>query len=240
MNDLQDDKLICHFEEMRKRLTVALLAVGVLTLVSFFLSNYFILLLTAPARGVIDQLYFFSPYEAFVVKLKVSLTGGVVLGLPVIVSQLWQFVVPALYQKEQRMIVPAAAASVLLFFAGVLFAYFLVVPLALKFFLSFKTSSLYPLISFDSYISFFLSLLFLFGIAFDLPVLLVGLMAAGIVPASSLARGRRAVVVLIVAGAAVLTPTTDVLTQCLLSLALWLLFELAVWLGRGFERKNGR
>ncbi len=240
VNEIQDNKVIDHFEELRKRLIIVLLSVSALTIVSFFLSEYVILLFTAPARGMINQLYFFSPYEAFMVKLKISLAGGVVLGLPVIVSQLWQFVVPALYVKEQKVIAAVAAASVLFFFTGVLFAYFLVIPLALKFFLSFKTPFLFPLISFDSYISFFLSLLILFGIAFDLPVLLVGLMAAGIVPASSLNRQRRIFIILIFVLAAVLTPTTDVLTQCLLSLTLWLLFELAVWLGRALERKNGR
>lgn len=238
MNEMQDEKLIGHFEELRKRLIITLLSVTVLTLVSFFLSDFFILLLTAPAHNKIEQLYFFSPYEAFMVKLRVALTGGIVLGMPVIVSQLWQFIAPALYFKEQKLVLSVVVVSVFLFFAGVLFAYFLVVPFALEFFLSFKTQFLFPLISFDSYISFLLSLLLIFGIAFDLPVLLVGLMAAGVFPPSFLSGQRGLFVILIFILAAILTPTTDVITQCLLALPLWVLFELSILAGRALRGKN--
>jgi sec-independent protein translocase protein TatC len=171
-------------------------------------------------------------------KLKMSLVGGVLFSLPVLFTQLWLFVSPGLYARERRTVVPIVLISVLLFASGACFAYFLAIPFALKFFLGFQSESLRPLISIGSYLSFFLSLIFIFGITFDFPVVLIGLIYFGVVGTRFLDGQRKWVVVLIFLLAAVLTPTVDLITQCLLALPLWLLFEGSLLTGRWIEKRR--
>ena len=239
MDQLQDIGIAGHLEELRKRLIISLVSIAITTSVSFLLSDVLIAFITAPVKQSVESLYFLSPYEAFMVKLKTSLVSGVVLSLPVIFSQLWLFVSPGLYSKEQRIILPLMAVSTLLFVIGALFAYFIVIPLALKFFLGFQTTALIPLISIDSYLSFFISIILIFGIVFDFPVLLLGLISLGVVGTSFLSEQRRVIIVLLFILAAVLTPTVDVFTQCLLAVPLWILFEVSIWIGRRMERRRG-
>ena len=239
MDQLQDIGIAGHLEELRKRLIISLISIALLTSVSFLLSDVLIALITVPVKQSVESLYFLSPYEAFMVKLKASLVSGVILSLPVIFSQLWLFISPGLYSKEQRIILPLMAVSTLLFVMGALFAYFIVIPLALKFFLGFQTTALIPLISIDSYLSFFISIILIFGIVFDFPVLLLGLISLGVVGVSFLSEQRRVIIVLLFILAAVLTPTVDVFTQCLLAVPLWILFEVSIWIGRRMERRRG-
>lgn len=238
MEPIEEIRIADHLEELRKRLIVSLAAIGLSALVSFLLSDVLISIMTAPVKQHIESLYFLSPYEAFLVKLKASLVSGVILSLPVVFSQAWLFVSPGLYPREQRTILPLMMISTLLFVAGVFFAYFLVVPLALKFFLGFQTPTLVPLLSIDSYLSFFISLILIFGLVFDFPVILLGLIALGVIGTSFLSEQRKAIIVALFAFAAILTPTVDIFTQCLLAIPLWILFELSIWIGRRMERRR--
>ena len=227
-----------HLEDLRTRVIVSLLSVAILATASFFFSDAMIAIISAPIKHNIHTLYFLSPYEAFMTKLKIALVGGIVLSSPVIFTQLWLFISPGLYLKEQKTILPLVFVSTSLFILGVCFAYFLVIPFALNFFLEFQTPTLLPLISIGSYISFFLSLILIFGLIFDVPILLVGLIATKIIGASFLAQQRKIVIVLIFILAAVLTPTVDIFTQCLLAIPLWLLFEISLLIGRGIEKRR--
>jgi len=179
-----------------------------------------------------------TPYEAFVTRLKVSIVAGLLASLPIVFTQLWKFISPGLYSNEKEAVLPLVTISVGLFLIGACFAYYLVIPFALDFFLGFRSESLRPMISIGSYISFFLSLILIFGFVFDLPVVLVGLMYLGILKASSMRRQRKLVVVLAFVVAAILTPTVDVVTQCLLAVPLWLLYEISIIVGSVFQKQK--
>ncbi len=227
-----------HLEELRTRLILVLIVVGVAFLFSFAVSDQLLEFVVAPIKQSVDLLYFFSPHEAFMTKMKLSLVTGIILSLPVIFYQLWKFVSPGLYASEKQKVLPLVFLSTGLFLLGIAFAYYGIVPFALNFFLNFQTDFLVPLISIGSYISFFLSLILVFGAIFELPVILVGLVALGVVKTQFLKAQRKAAIVLIFVLAAILTPTVDLVTQLLLALPLWILFELSIWIGRQVEKKD--
>ncbi|OGX06836.1 MAG: twin arginine-targeting protein translocase TatC [Omnitrophica bacterium RIFCSPLOWO2_12_FULL_50_11] len=227
-----------HLNELRRRLIVVVLSIAGLTVVSFFASDFLLELITRPVKKSVASLYFLTPYEAFLMRLRVSVTSGIVLSVPIVLTQLWRFVVPGLYRSERRAIFPIVLVSIVLFSLGVLFAHFLVIPFALRFFLGFQTETLQPLISIGAYVSFFLSLILVFGAVFVTPVVLVGLMYLGVVDVDTLRRQRKTVIVLAFVLAAVITPTMDIVTQCLLALPLWGLFEISVLIGRGIKNKR--
>ena len=204
--------------------------------VSFFYSESLLNLVTAPIQRSLDTLYFLTPYEAFLARVKISVLSGIILSSPIIFLELWFFVSPGLYRKEKKLVLPMVLSSTVLFFLGVLFAYFIVIPFALQFFMEFQTYSLLPLISLGSYLSFFLSFVLVFGLAFNLPVLLTGLVVLKVIGASFLVSQRKLVIVLIFILAAVLTPTADIFTQCILALPLWLLFEGSVLIAKVIEK----
>ncbi len=238
MNHRQEVNFFEDLEELRRRLMVSLLSVALFGVTSFFFSDLLIAVMTVPIKTSVRVLYFHSPYEAFMVKLNISLVSGIVLSVPVIFAQLWRFISPGLYTREQKTILPLIFISTILFVTGVLFAYCFVIPFALKFFLDFQTPTLVPLISIGSYISLFLSLILIFGLIFNLPVVLLGLISLGVVQTSFLSHQRRIVIVLIFVAAAVLTPTVDIFTQCLLAISLWLLFEISIWIGKVLEKRR--
>ncbi len=238
MNQDAEINIGSHLEDLRKNLIVSLVSVAVTTVVSLFFSDLLLNIISSPIQHNIRTLYFLSPYEAFMTKLKIALVSGIVLSSPIIFTQLWLFISPGLYPKEQKIVLPLVLISTFLFIGGVTFSYFLVIPFALNFFLNFQTPTLQPLISIDSYISFFLSLVLIFGVIFDTPVLLVGLISLGVLGTSFLAQQRRAVIVLVFILAAVLTPTVDVFTQCLLAIPLWMLFEISILIGRRIEKRR--
>ena len=238
MEQTEPFKLEDHLEELRRRVLIVFLSIGVLALFSFLASDFLMVVIKLPVKQELPDLFFFTPYEAFTVKLKISLAGGILLSLPIVFYHLWRFVSPGLYVRERNVILPIAAVSSVLFAFGVLFAYFLVVPFAIKFFLTFETATLVPLISVNAYLSLFFSLLLTFGIIFVLPVVLIGLISFGILNTAFLRCQRKWIVVLIFVFAAVLTPTVDIITQCLLALPLWLLFEGSVWMGKKIETRR--
>src|SRR3990167_1802136 len=124
-----------HLNELRRRLIVVVLSIAGLTVVSFFASDFLLELITRPVKKSVASLYFLTPYEAFLMRLRVSVTSGIVLSVPIVLTQLWRFVVPGLYRSERRAIFPIVLVSIVLFSLGVLFAHFLVIPFALRFFL---------------------------------------------------------------------------------------------------------
>ena len=238
MNQTETMTMYDHLEELRRRLILILAAVGAASIFSFIFSDGLLGFVVAPIEQSVDLLYFFSPHEAFMTKMKLSLVCGIILSLPVIFFQLWKFVSPGLYASEKQKVLPLVFLSTGLFLLGIAFAYYAVVPFALNFFLSFETDFLAPLISIGSYMSFFLSLILVFGVIFELPVILIGLIALGVIKTQFLNAQRKAAIVLIFISAAILTPTVDLVTQLLLALPLWILFELSIVIGRQIEKKD--
>jgi len=226
-----------HLEELRRRLIIVLISIAAFSFLCFFFSNAILEVMISPIKPKVYSLYFLSPYEAFMTKLKLSVISGILLALPLIFYHLWKFVSPGLYPSERQKVVPLVFVSTGLFLLGVLFAYFGIIPFALDFFLNFQAESLEPLISIGAYISFFLSFILIFGIVFELPVLLVGLMFLGVVKAQFLECQRKMAIVAIFVLAAVLTPTVDLITQFLLAVPLWILFELSIIVGKRIEKR---
>jgi sec-independent protein translocase protein TatC len=234
--DFEEFDWILHLEELRRRLFVILAALAAASVLAFFFSDPLFHLLTRPIRVFEEKLYFLSPYEAFLVKLKVSIFAGAVLSSPVTFTQIWLFVAPGLYEKEKRLVLLSSGWTAVCFLAGILFAFFLVAPFALKFFLGFQTADLRPLISIREYIAFVTALLISFGAAFVFPVFLLLLVRLGVLEAATLARQRRLAVVIIFIAAAMLTPTTDILSQLLLAAPLLFLFEGSLFFARRIEK----
>lgn len=225
-----------HLEELRRRVFVILAALAGGAVLSYFFSDALLQLLTSPIRPLQEKLYFMTPYEAFLVKLEISFFSGAVVTSPVILTQIWLFVAPGLYEKEKKSLCLGVGWTLFCFFSGIVFSFFAALPFALRFFLGFQTAELKPLISIRQYLSFTFHFLLGFGIAFVFPVFILLLVKLGVVGSCALARQRKLAVVIIFIVAAILTPSPDVISQALLALPLLVLFELSVFLAKKIER----
>lgn len=227
--------LLDHLEELRKRLLYSIVSVIVCAIIGYVVSQYVITFLTEP----VDKLVFLAPTEAFVTKLKVALICGLFLALPVIFYHFWRFVKPALYSHERMYLVLAVLFSTVFFFSGVVFAYFVVLPIGLRFLLSFQSDKLEATLSISNYLTFITKILLAFGIIFQLPVISFFLTKMRILKPRFLRKGRRIAIVLIFIAAAVLTPP-DVFTQLLMAGPLIVLYEASIWVSVFASRAQRR
>jgi len=212
-----------HLEELRKRILYSLVALCVAAFAGFFFSQRVIDLLTRP----VPSLVFLAPAEAFVVQLKVALVVGAFLAAPVLFYEFWRFVRPALMSHEVKYVTWAVVISSVLFAAGVAFAYLVVVPLAMRFLLSFQTPKLQAMISISEYVGTVGAFLFACGIVFQLPVIMFFLTKLGVVTPRLLWKNQRAAIVIIAIAAAILSPP-DVFSMVLMGIPLLILFELSI------------
>jgi len=223
-----------HLEELRKRLVVSLIAIGVGFFATYSFSAKLLVIIQKPLNR---PLIFLSPTEAFWVDLLVALFAGILLAAPVILYQMWKFVAPGLLQKEKRYIVPFTLFSTLFFSMGVCFAYFIALPLGLRFLLGFATADLQPMLSLSKYVTFFGKLLLAFGVMFEFPVVIFLLTRLGILQPQTLAKNRKYAILGIFVVSALLTPP-DVISQILLAIPLVGLFELSLLVSRIVRRKE--
>lgn len=233
----KSQSILEHLEELRKRILLSLGSIIVFSFLGYFLSDPVLRLLLSPIKGTIDSLYFFTPYEAFVVKLKISLVTGVVISVPLIITEIWLFIAPGLYKNERRIVLIGIFSSILLFATGALFCFFAIIPFALKFLLSFSSPSLKPVLSVGQYVSFISLFVISFGVAFNLPVFVAGAVRLGVLRAETLRKQWRLIVVLIFVAAAVLTPGPDILSQILLAIPLLFLYIICLWVAALLEKK---
>lgn len=226
-----------HLTELRNRLFVIIGTVIGLFLVTYFFSAEILLLVQRPIAG--QQLVFLSPTEAFFTRLKVALYAAIFIGLPVVLLQIWQFCAPGLLTREKRYAVVFVISSTLLFVIGALFCYFLILPYGLSFLLSFATDTITPQIAIGFYISFVFKLILVFGIVFEVPLVTLILVQAGIVTPEFLTTNRSYIYVAAFVLAAALTPP-DVVTQVLLAGPLIVLYEISVVAARFIVRRKKR
>ena len=216
-----------HLNELRRRLFTAVIAMVVTTAISFLATNYFINILTEPVGGL-KNLQAITVTENVGVFMKVALLGGVILAMPVIVYELLLYVLPALTDKEKRWIYLAVPFASLLFLAGVLFSFKIMLPRAMPFLMGFLGVKTVPRIS--DYIGFVTNLMFWIGISFETPLLIFVLAKFKVVSASMLAKQWRFAVVIIAVIAAVVTPTVDPINMSLLMIPLMGLYGLSILL----------
>ncbi|MBW4571085.1 MAG: twin-arginine translocase subunit TatC [Tolypothrix carrinoi HA7290-LM1] len=204
-----------HLEELRQRIFYALIAVAVSVFGCFLVVKPIVQLLEVPARGV--KFLQLAPGEYFFVSLKVAGYSGLVLASPFVLYQIIQFVLPGLTRRERRLLIPVMLGSSVLFIGGLVFAYILLIPAALNFFISYGADVVEQLWSIDKYFEFVLLLLFSTGLAFQIPVIQLLLGALGILSSQKMLSGWRYVIIGSVVLGAILTPSTDPFTQSLLA-----------------------
>jgi sec-independent protein translocase protein TatC len=214
-----------HVEELRKRLFIALMALGAATAASFAFAERVIVLLAEPA-GSVKALQSIEVTENVAVFMRVSLLCGVAISLPIILYELLAFILPGLKRNEKRWVYLTIFFGTLLFLAGAAFAYFVMLPTSMTFLLNFLAVETKPRLS--SYINFITSLIFWLGIGFLFPILIFALAKMNILSAKALAKGWRYSLVIIAVLAAMITPTVDPVNMALLMAPLFVLYLISV------------
>ncbi|MDO8526821.1 MAG: twin-arginine translocase subunit TatC [Deltaproteobacteria bacterium] len=217
-----------HLGELRKRMFKVFIAVGVLTGLSFFCSDWMLQCLLKPFPDASQGLISLQPAGVFMESMRLALISGFVLTLPLILYQVWSFVSPGLKSFEAKAFLISLYAGTFLFLIGVGFAYFLVIPKALVFFWDYSRGlGILPSWTIEHYLNFVLMFLLSFGLAFELPLVLVLMVRFNIVSVQWLSQKRAHVVIALAVIAAILTPP-DVMSQIMLLVPLWLLYEISL------------
>lgn len=215
-----------HLQEFRKRLIICLVVVAIAALACYNYVDDIIALLSGPA----GKLYFMNPSEVFFTYMEIALYAGILVTLPVLLYEVWAFVAPALWPEERRAVLVILPTAVILFYVGLVFAYYLVIPAAVTFFMGFATQTLQPMFSLESYLSFILALTLPFGFIFELPLIVVFLAKIGLVTGDFLKGKRKILIVIAFIFAAVVSPTTDIFTQTMIAVPLIVLYEISLFI----------
>ena len=214
--------IIAHLTELRKRLIRSLIAIGIGSCIAYYFIEDIMHLLTGPA----GKLYYMQPAEAFFTYIKVAIFVGFLIALPVVLYQIWRFVLPALIGMERYLLSVIVPVSLILFLAGIAFSFFLVLPAAVKFLVGFSTQELQPMFSIKQYFDFVIAFLLPFGFIFELPLAIILLAKVGIVSSKFLAKQQRIVIFLTFVIGAVISPTPDIFSQCMIAIPMILLYEI--------------
>ncbi len=226
--------LVAHLTELRDRLLRCVLAVLLIFCALFAFANDIYSYVSEPLRSLLPEGSMMIATEVaspFLTPFKLTMVAAVFLAIPYILFQLWSFVAPGMYRNEKRLAIPLLASSVLLFYAGAAFAYYVVFPLIFSFFTSVGPTDVTIMTDINHYLDFVLKLFFAFGLAFEIPIAAIILIKAGVVTADDLASKRPYIIVGCFVLGMLLTPP-DLISQALLAIPMWLLFEVGVWFGR--------
>lgn len=220
---LRNISFLDHVGELQTRLIKSIVAIFVASCLFYIVIDEVFAVLVKP----VGQLVFTAPGEAFVARIMLTLFGGFFLALPVVLYQAWQFVAAGLKEYETRYIKFFAPCSFFLFVIGSLFAYFITVPISIRFLLSFSSDSIVPMITVKNYISFVGTMVLAFGVVFELPLVLMFLTKIGIATPAFLTQKRKHAVVLILIVSAFITPP-DFITQLIMAVPLIILYEAGI------------
>lgn len=223
--DQKEMPFLDHIEELRKRILVSLLFIGIASIFGYFLGKFVLSFLSRP----IGKLYFFSPTEAFMVRLKVAGLIGVFISIPFLLYELWAFIKPGLFENEKKYSFPLIFSGTVLFYVGALFALFVGLPIGIRVLMSFGGDALVGLINANRYISFALLFILSFALLFQLPILTIFLVKLGILDPDTLKKKRREVIIGIFVVVAIITPSVDMVSLLLLAVPLVVLFEASIW-----------
>jgi sec-independent protein translocase protein TatC len=233
-----------HLEELRWRIiwSLAALVIGLILGFVAVVKLQLIRILQAPIAPLLagNKLVITSPGDSFSISLSAAMVVGIIIASPVIIYQLWAFLSPALYRHEKKVVIPVIVGAVGLFVAGVALAYFFVLPMVLRFLLTWQSESFDPMITASGYFGLVMTLALTFGAAFELPILILALAALGLVTPQFLARFRPYALVLTFVVSAFVTPGDILLASLALTAPLYLLYELSVLLTRIVFRKRNR
>lgn len=232
--------LVAHLTDLRDKLLRALLAVLVIFVGLFPFANEIYTFVSKPLRALLPEGASMIATEVaspFLTPFKLTLVAAVFLAMPYVLYQIWSFIAPGMYRHEKRLAIPLLVSSVLLFYAGASFAYFVVFPLIFAFFTSVGPEDITIMTDINSYLDFVLKLFFAFGLAFEIPIAAVMLIWAGITTPEQLAKKRPYIIVGCFVFGMLLTPP-DVISQALLAIPMWILFEFGVFAGRFIQGKN--
>jgi sec-independent protein translocase protein TatC len=228
-----------HIAELRTRLIVSVAAFAVACVVAFVIYPQILSFLKAPYCRVTGPshcpLYVTGPLDGLTLRVKIAAYGGIFLASPVILWELWRFITPGLHRNEKRYAIPFVCASILLFSAGGVLAYFAFAH-ALQFLGSVGGPSLHQIYDPNKYLSLMVALMAVFGLTFEFPVILVSLELAGVVTPAKLSSWRRWTIVLIVLFAAVVTPSGDPFSMLALAVPLYFFYEISIVIGRLLRR----
>jgi sec-independent protein translocase protein TatC len=232
--------LVAHLTELRDRLLRALLAVLIVFIGLFPFANEIYSFVSEPLRALLPAgatMIATDVASPFLTPFKLTLVAAVFIAIPYVLYQAWSFIAPGMYRHEKRLAIPLLASSVALFYAGAAFAYYVVFPLVFGFFTSVGPEDIAMMTDINSYLNFVLKLFFAFGLAFEIPIAVVIMIWAGITTPDDLTRKRPYVIVGCFVFGMLLTPP-DVISQALLAVPMWLLFELGIVFGRIIMRRK--
>ena len=233
-----EQPFITHLVELRDRLIRSIVVVALLFAGLSFWANDLYALLAGPLTRHLPpgaQMIAIGVASPFMAPLKLTLFVAVVLGVPYLLYQAWAFIAPGLYQHEKRMALPLLVASILLFYGGMAFAYFLVFPLIFKFMVTTAPKGVAVMTDINQYMDFVLTLFIAFGVSFQVPIATILLVVSGLVTRESIADKRPYAIVFAFVIGAVLTPP-DVVSQTLMAVPIWILFELGLIFSRFFVK----
>jgi len=228
-----------HIEELRWRIIYALIGVIIFTIVAwFFIDPLIEIVLLKPARDANASLQNLRPFGQLFLYVQVAIIVGIVASLPNIFYQLWQFIAPALKKRERKYILWIVFFSTFCFLAGIAFAYFVMLPLAMKFAAQFGTAEISNEFAIDEYMSIIISVMLAAGVVFELPMISFFLSKLGILTPKFMRKYRRHAIVIILILAAFLTPGADPVSQVILAVPLVLLYEISIFISKLSSKKS--